>query len=86
MDVLVGMLLVCAAWAVTASVLMMVELEKRGVSVNLMCSRLWIFKYLHQYRVVTQTETGRVGPLFYHYIVPLNLALLITFAMVLASV
>ena len=36
-----------------------------------------ILKYLHQYAKITQEETGRVGPLFYHYVVPLNVALVL---------
>jgi hypothetical protein len=41
-------------------------------------------KHLHQYSKITQEETGRVGPLFYHYVVPLNVALVL--ALILAVV
>jgi len=72
---LVGLLLVCAIWAVVASVLIAKDLEKRGIPVSFIWLRLMILKYLHQYSKITREETGRVGPLFYHYVVPLNVAL-----------
>ena len=41
-----------------------------------------ILKYLSQYRRVTLEETGRVGSLFYHYVIPLNMALVLTIVLV----
>jgi hypothetical protein len=78
---LVGCLLVCAMWAVTAAVLMARDLGKRGLPVSFVWLRLMILSYLHQYTKVTRQETGRIGPLFYHYVVPLNLALVLAVAM-----
>jgi hypothetical protein len=43
-----------------------------------------ILSYLHQYAKVTRQETGRIGPLFYHYVVPLNLALVLAVAMLVS--
>ena len=45
--------------------------------------RLYIFKYIRQYHRLTRQETGHVGALFYHYVIPANLALLLvlTFAL-----
>jgi hypothetical protein len=81
MTILVGLLLVCAIWAVTAAVLIARDLEKRGIPVSFVWLRLMILKYLHQYSKITREETGRVGPLFYHYVVPLNVALVLAVAM-----
>ena len=69
--------LVCAIWAVAASIAIAADLKKRGMPVSFVWLRLMILKYLHQYAKVTQEETGRVGPLFYHYVVPLNVALVL---------
>ena len=81
MAVYTGLLLVCATWAITASLLMVRELERRGLPVNVVWLRLSLFKHLHQYRRITRQETGRTGPLFYHYVIPLNVALLATVAL-----
>ncbi len=67
----------CVIWAVVASIMIASDLQRRGVPVSLVWLRLMILKYLHQYAKITQEETGRVGPLFYHYVVPLNVALVL---------
>ena len=85
MTILVGLLLVCAIWAVTAAVLIARDLEKRGIPVSFVWFRLMILKYLHQYSKITREEEGRVGPLFYHYVVPLNVALVLAVAMAVVA-
>ena len=80
MAILVGCLLLCAAWAVTAAVLIARDLEKRGIPVRWVWLRLMILKHVHQYSQVTREETGRTGPLFYHYVVPLLVALVLAVA------
>jgi len=50
------------------------ELEKRNIKVNFLLMRILILKYLHQYHQVTIQETGHPGPLFYYYIISINLA------------
>ena len=75
---IIGLILVCGGWAVAASVLIARDLERRGVHVSYLWLRVMIFKYLGQYRRVTLQETGRVGSLFYHYVIPLNIALVLT--------
>ena len=82
MTIFVVIGLLCAVWAVTASILIARDVQRRGVEVSFLWLRLMILKYLHDYARLTREETGRVGPLFYHYVVPLNVALVI--AVVLA--
>ena len=77
MGVLIAVGLICVVWAVVAAVLIAADVRRRGVSVSLVWLRLMILKYLHEYARLTREETGRVGPLFYHYVVPLNVALVI---------
>ena len=85
MTILVGFLLVCAIWAVTAAVLIARDLGKRGIPDSFVCLRLMILNYLHQYSKITREETGRVGPLVYHYVVPLNVALVLAVAMAVVA-
>lgn len=77
MGILVVIGLLCAVWAVTASILIARDVQRRGVTVSYLWLRLMILKYLHDYARLTREENGRVGPLFYHYVVPLNVALVI---------
>ena len=74
---LVPVIIVCGIWAVVAAILVARDLEKRGLSVEFLWLRALIGKYVGQYRKITLEETGRVGPLFYHYVVPLLVALLL---------
>ena len=60
---------------VVLAMMMVHEVSKRGVKINFLWLRLYIFKYMHQYKVLTKKETDRVGPLFYPCIVSINLAL-----------
>jgi len=50
-------------------------LSKRGIKINYIFLRLYIIKYIHQYRKITIEETGKPGNLFYAFIVSMNLAL-----------
>lgn len=85
MAIPLGLLMVCAIWAITASLLIARDLEKRGIPVSFFWLRLMILKYVHQYSKITRAETGRIGPLFYHYVIPLNIAVLLVFAMAVVS-
>jgi hypothetical protein len=74
-DLILGAALFFLACHVVVTILIMHELDKRGIRTNFLLVRLLIFRYVSQYREVTIKETGRPGPLFYLYIVSINLAL-----------
>ena len=69
--------IVCVVWALAAAVMIAAYLDRRGSKVSFLWLRLLILKYLHEYASLTREETGHVGPLFYHYVVPLNTALVV---------
>ena len=52
-------------------------LSKRGIKINYFLLRLYIIKYIHQYRKITIEENGKPGNLFYPYIVSMSLALVL---------
>ena len=51
-------------------------LEKRNIPVSFLLLRLFAPKYANQYKEITRTESGKVGALFYHWIISINIALL----------
>jgi len=59
---------------VVFSMMIVNEVSKRGVKINFFLLRLYIIKYIHQYRKFTTEETGKVGPLYYPCLVSVNLA------------
>ena len=85
MELLMGLGVICVIWAVVAAVLIAADLRRRGFSVSVVWLRVMILKYLHEYSKVTREETGRVGPLFYHYVVPLNVALVVVVVLAIVS-
>jgi hypothetical protein len=74
-DLFLVLAVLSALWGVVDAILMAVALDRRGVRVNLLMFRVYFFRYLRQYKEVTLTETGRVGPLYYSYIIAMCLAL-----------
>ena len=79
MDPIFKLLIVLAVglvlWGVAAAVLVIADRRRRGLPVNVLLLKLYFIPYLHQYRQLTRAETGRTGPLFWHYTVPLTLAM-----------
>ncbi len=61
--------------AVVLSMMIVGEVQKRGVKINFLWIRLYIIKYIDQYKKLTRKETGRAGPLYYPCIVSYQLAL-----------
>jgi hypothetical protein len=49
-------------------------LSKRGVKINYVFLRVFIIKYIHQYRELTVEETGKPGNLYYPFVISMNLA------------
>ena len=62
-------------WGIVTSLRIMSWLQKRGVKINFIFIRLYILKYVSQYREMSRAENGYVGPLFYSYIIAMNTAL-----------
>lgn len=73
--ILLTIAVVSAAWGVVDMILIAVALDKRGIPVNMLLFRVLFFKYAEQYKRITREETGKVGPLFYSYIIAMNTAL-----------
>jgi hypothetical protein len=67
--------LVSVVWGVVSSIRIAAWLQRRGVEVSFIFFRLLVLKYVHQYRRMSQAEFGQPGPLFFHYIIAMNTAL-----------
>ncbi len=49
---------------VTALILMMFALDRRGMKTNFFLARIFAFKYASQYKEATRKETGKTGILY----------------------
>ena len=62
---------------VVFSMIIVHELAKRGVKINFVLLRLYLIKYISQYKQINLKETGKVGPLYYPCITSIALALVL---------
>ena len=76
-NIILIIMLVSVGVFVTLSMMMVHEVSKRGVKINILWLRLYVIKYMHQYKQLTKKETGKTGPLFYPCIVSINIALVL---------
>jgi hypothetical protein len=75
-DVFLVIAVISALCGVASSIMITAELEKRGVKINWFLLRLFIVtRYLNQYRDITRQESGKTGPLFYWFVIAMNVAL-----------
>ncbi|MBN1782143.1 hypothetical protein JW948_13505 [bacterium] len=66
-----------AIWGIVSSIVIVSYLSDRGIQINFPLIRLYVIKYVHQYRKMTQEEQGRPGFWFYSFVVSMNAALVL---------
>jgi hypothetical protein len=81
---LLGLAIAGVVWNTVTSMLIYADLHHRGMKVSFVLLRLMIPFYAHQYRKITTRETGKPGPLFYHWIISINTALVTGIAGIVA--
>jgi hypothetical protein len=67
---------VAVIWHVTTTILIYEALRKRNLKVSFLLLRLLAPKYATQYKEITRKETGKTGPLSFHWIISINAALI----------
>lgn len=79
-DILLGLALVFVGVYIVFAIMIVREVSKRGVNISFLWLRLYIIKYILEYRKLTKEETGKVGSLYYPCIISVNLALITAIA------
>lgn len=64
-----------ALWATVAAVLIAIHLEKKGIKTPFLLFKFYMFRNQRLYKEFTLKESGKIGPLFYQFVVPINAAL-----------
>lgn len=83
MTTLIAILAVISViWAVVSAIVIAAFLSRRGVKINYIFFKVLLIKYIHQYRKITMRESGRPGPWFYSFVISINLALVLTIAVI----
>ncbi len=75
--VLFAITVLCAAWATASAILITHTLDRRGLDTPAPFIGLFLFRNLRRYRVITHGESGRVGLLFYSYVISINAGLVL---------
>jgi|Deesub1362A_J573_1020465.scaffolds.fasta_scaffold00637_16 hypothetical protein len=70
--------LICAIWAIVSAVLLTRYLDQRGIKTSFPFIGALIFRNLSYYKKITLQEKGKVGPLYYSYLISINLALILS--------
>jgi hypothetical protein len=73
-NIFLALALVFVGVFIIFSIMIVNEVSKRGIKINFFLLRLYVIKYIHQYRKLTIQETGKVGPLYYPCIISVSLA------------
>ena len=73
-------------WYVVSSIMIYNELKKRNVRVNFIFIRFMIIPYVNKYKEITKKETGKVGSLFYHWLIAINTALVFGIAAIATKI
>lgn len=75
MNAFILLALAAVAINIVCSMFIIHELQKRNVKINFFFLKLYLPKYAHQYKQISVQETGKVGSLFYVWLISINAAL-----------
>lgn len=78
--VLIFLAVVCGICAAASAVLITASLDRRGMKTPFLFMRPLIFRNLGRYKEATMKENGKIGFLFYSYVVSINAALILALA------
>ena len=85
LDILMIIAFVCIIWSITSLMILSGKVSKSGTRVHLFLITLLFFRYISIYEEMTMKETGRKGPLVYHFVIPLWIALIVVVIWILLS-
>lgn len=72
--VFMSLALVAVVVNIVFSMLIVHALRKRNMKINFIFLKLYLPKYAHQYKQLSLQETGKVGALFYGWLMSINAA------------
>jgi hypothetical protein len=77
---------VALIWFIVSSIMIVNELLKRGQKINFIFIKVLIPIYAHRYKKITFEETGKIGSLFYHWVIAINIALVFAVTAIISKV
>lgn len=77
---------IAIVWHIVSGAMIVNELLKRKQKINFVLIKALLPVYAHRYKRITLEETGKVGSLFYHYVIAANVALVFALAAIISKV
>ena len=68
-----GLALASITWGIVSMIAITNFVAERGTKINFFLYRIYVIKYVRQYKRITEKENGRPGPWFYSFVVSMNL-------------
>ena len=81
--ILISFVLIFAVVFIISSILIYNYLKKRGENIHFIWLRFQMISNANKYAKYTKAEQGKTGPLFYWWVISINLALLMIVFLVL---
>lgn len=76
---------IAIVWFIVSGGMIVNELIKRKHKINFILIRMMIPIYAHRYKKISLEETGKVGALYYHWIISINTALVFAAAAIISK-
>jgi len=77
---------IAVVWFIVSGMMMVNDLMKRGQKIQFIFIKVMFPVYAHRYKKITLEETGKVGPLFYHWVIAINTALVLAIAAIISKI
>lgn len=77
---------IAIVWYIVSGIMIVNELKKRKQKIQFIFINVMLPVYAHRYKKITLSETGRVGPLFYHWWIAINTALVLAIATIISKI
>ena len=77
---------IAIVWHIVSGAMIVNELMKRKQKIKFIIIKFMLPVYAHRYKKITLEETGKVGSLFYHYVIAVNIALVFALAAIFSKV
>ena len=76
---------IAIVWHIVSGAMIVNELMKRKQKIQFIIIKLMLPVYAHRYKKITLEETGKVGSLFYHWVISINTTLVFTVAAIISK-
>ncbi|OGU67535.1 MAG: hypothetical protein A2W30_00025 [Ignavibacteria bacterium RBG_16_36_9] len=76
---------IAVIWVIVSGAMIVNELMKRKHKIKFIIINAMLPVYVHRYRKITLEETGKVGSLYYHWVIAINTALVFAVAAIISK-